>query len=75
MRRVAVRVGEQSASASTPASGNFEVGQKVSHAKFGKGVIVNISMIATDQMLEIDFGAQGRKKLLMTFARKFLTIL
>ena len=75
MRRVAVRVGELSASVSTPTSGSFEVGQKVAHAKFGKGVIISISTISTDQMLEIDFGAQGRKKLLMAFARKFLTIL
>lgn len=74
MRRVAVRTLE-SAPATTPASGEFQVGQQVMHTKFGRGEIRSVSTASTDTLLDIDFGANGRKKLLTAYARKSLTIL
>ncbi len=74
MRRVAVRTLE-SAPATTPSSGEFQKGQQVMHTKFGRGEIRSVSTASTDTLLDIDFGANGRKKLLTAYARKSLTIL
>ncbi len=52
----------------------YSVGQKVSHPKFGQGVITTIEQLATDHKLVVDFGAgYGTKTLLAKLAK--LTIL
>ena len=75
MKRVAVRTADTPTSAAPASGGTFREGQRVQHAKFGIGTILRITTVMQDQMLEIDFGANGHKKLLMAFARKFLTTL
>jgi DNA helicase-2/ATP-dependent DNA helicase PcrA len=45
------------------------IGQQVTHAKFGKGVIVNFEGQAEDIRAQINFGAQGLKWLALNIAK------
>ncbi len=47
----------------------FTIGERVLHKTFGEGVIVAVTQMATDQMLEIDFDKCGKKKLMANFAK------
>ena len=46
----------------------FAVGDKVHHNVFGNGVVVKITPIANDSMLEITFESVGNKKVMANFA-------
>lgn len=67
MRRLGVRR-EESASEAVM-GGDYAVGQRVEHSKFGAGTILRIEMLATDQKLVVDFGNYGEKTLLAKFAK------
>lgn len=67
MRRLGVRPSVQSVNA--PVSGDYTVGQRVEHPKFGVGVIERIEMLATDHKLVVKFGEFGEKTLLAKFAK------
>jgi len=47
----------------------FRIGQSVTHAKFGQGVIVNSEGSGTDARLQINFGSQGTKWLALEYAK------
>ena len=47
---------------------SFAVGDKVSHKKFGNGVIIDVKSVGTDQRLEIDFEDVGKKSLMAAYA-------
>ncbi len=47
---------------------SFNVGDKVMHNIFGVGVVVKITPMANDQMLEITFEKTGNKKVMANFA-------
>ena len=47
---------------------NYEVGQNVSHRKFGKGTITNIEEEGDDYKVEINFENAGTKRLMAKFA-------
>ena len=55
--------------ATLSASGEYTVGMRVEHAKFGAGVITAIEEWSNDVKLTVDFGPVGTKVLLKKFAR------
>jgi DNA helicase-2/ATP-dependent DNA helicase PcrA len=47
----------------------FEAGDRVSHAKFGEGIVVSSAPSGTDYLVTVAFkGEAGVKKLLLSFA-------
>ncbi|MEG1672259.1 MAG: 3'-5' exonuclease [Alistipes sp.] len=65
------RLGVRSTSDDIPqvVSGDYTVGQKVEHPKFGVGEILRIETLATDHKLVVSFGTYGEKTLLAKFAK------
>ena len=58
------------ASANTTSSGSsYVVGQQVSHKTFGKGMILKVTPMGPDSMLEIAFDDVGTKKIMANFAK------
>ena len=51
------------------ASAQWKIGQNVSHAKFGIGVIVNCEGQGTDARVEVKFSRAGTKWLLLEYAK------
>jgi DNA helicase-2/ATP-dependent DNA helicase PcrA len=47
----------------------FRIGQSVRHAKFGDGVIVNLEGSGEDARVQVNFGPQGVKWLLLGVAK------
>ena len=50
-------------------AGNYVVGQQVSHKTFGKGMILKVTPMGADSMLEIAFDNVGTKKIMANFAK------
>ncbi len=50
-------------------SSEVAVGTKIQHDRFGKGTITQISQISGEDMITVDFGVVGIKKLLLKFAK------
>ena len=72
MRRVGVRQamdGGLSAGSAAPMSGEYAVGQRVEHPKFGVGIVQRIETLATDHKLVVAFDNAGEKTLLAKFAK------
>jgi len=47
----------------------WKVGQSVSHAKFGNGVVVSYEGAANDMRVQVNFSNQGLKWLALEFAK------
>ena len=47
---------------------SFCKGDNVSHKKFGKGTIIDVKSVGTDQRLEIEFEGIGKKSLMAAYA-------
>ena len=72
MRRVGVRQavdGGVPVGTSMPVSGDYTVGQRVEHPKFGVGIVQRIETLATDHKLVVAFDSVGEKTLLAKFAK------
>ena len=72
MRRVGVRQamdGGLSAGSAAPVSGEYAVGQRVEHPKFGVGIVQRFETLATDHKLVVAFDNAGEKTLLAKFAK------
>jgi len=72
MRRVGVRQamdGGLSAGSAASVSGEYAVGQRVEHPKFGVGIVQRIETLATDHKLVVAFDNAGEKTLLAKFAK------
>ena len=52
-----------------PSIGGLKVGQNVSHAKFGQGVIVAAEGRGADARVQVNFGSAGMKWLALEFAK------
>lgn len=50
-------------------SGNYAVGQRVAHAKFGIGTITAVERMGTDHKVTVDFDKEGKRTLLTKFAK------
>ena len=50
-------------------TGGFRIGQNVSHAKFGQGIIVNAEGAGSDARVQVNFGREGVKWLALTVAK------
>ena len=66
MRRLGVR---PASDAPTVPAGEYAVGQRVEHPKFGVGVVMRIETLATDHKLVVAFDNAGEKTLLARFAK------
>ncbi len=55
------------------AGGNYQIGQRVFHKTFGEGMILSLTPMGNDTLLEIAFDTVGTKKIMAGFAK--LTIL
>ncbi len=74
MRRLGARPAEGVAAAGAAGvpqgvAGDYAVGQRVEHPKFGAGTILRIETLAADHKLVVDFGTYGEKTLLAKFAK------
>ncbi|WP_295936097.1 UvrD-helicase domain-containing protein [uncultured Alistipes sp.] len=67
MRRVGVR--QVAVGNDMPVSGDYTVGQRVEHPKFGVGIVQRIETLATDHKLVVAFDGFGEKTLLAKFAK------
>ena len=63
------RLGPRPAGETGAVAGDYAVGQRVEHPKFGAGVIRRIETLAADHKLVVDFGSYGEKTLLAKFAK------
>ena len=65
----------QSPAAAAPAAGGaasacgYAVGERVEHAKFGRGVVREVDTSGADPRLVVDFETEGRRTLLLRFAK------
>ncbi|MBQ2896700.1 MAG: DNA helicase PcrA [Clostridia bacterium] len=50
-------------------STDFSVGDRVSHAKFGEGIVLSVVPMGSDAKLQIAFDSVGTKNLMATFAK------
>ena len=55
--------------ASAPTQENFRPGDHVRHKTFGSGVILKVSPMGNDKLLEIAFQQAGTKKIMANYAR------
>ncbi len=70
MRRLDARLASFApAPSATASAGDFAVGQRVEHPKFGVGIVRRIEMLAGDHKLVIAFDGAGEKTLLAKFAK------
>ncbi len=53
----------------TASAVSYSVGQQVTHKTFGKGMIVSVTLVGGDTMLEIAFEDVGTKKIMANFAK------
>ncbi len=56
-------------SAPRPSGSSFRIGQSVTHAKFGLGIIVNAEGSGNDTRVQINFGSAGMKWLALSVAK------
>jgi len=56
-------------SASPPDAGGFQLGQRVSHPKFGVGTVLNSEGKGTSARIQVNFEAVGAKWLVLAYAR------
>lgn len=61
--------GNMSKSPSTETECEYAVGQSVEHKTFGKGMIVKVTKMSNDTLLEIAFENAGTKKLMANYAK------
>ena len=61
--------GSSIASQKPTATASYSVGQTVEHNTFGKGMIVSVTAMGNDSMLEIAFESVGTKKLMAGYAK------
>lgn len=63
------RVFENPVSAPKKADTSYSVGMRVSHGTFGEGLVLKVTPMGNDAMLEIAFDSVGTKKLMAGYAR------
>ena len=52
-----------------PSGNNYQVGNMVLHKVFGKGMILSVTPMGSDKMLEIAFDKVGTKTLMANFSK------
>ena len=68
MKDSAFRTGKAQTPANKPVKKVFAAGDKVNHRTFGDGIVVKVTPLANDSMLEIMFDRVGTKKVMANFA-------
>jgi DNA helicase-2/ATP-dependent DNA helicase PcrA len=68
-RGIARSASAPAAAASGPAAGGFQLGQRVSHPKFGEGVVLNSEGKGGSARIQVNFEAVGAKWLVLAYAR------
>lgn len=63
------QLAKNSKSKSSSTQKTFAVGDCVSHNIFGNGIVLNVTKMANDSMLEVAFDKVGTKKLMANFAK------
>lgn len=53
----------------TTAAGTLRVGTQIEHPKFGRGKVIRLEHVSGNDMMMVDFGVVGVKKLLLRFAK------
>lgn len=69
LKRVNKNDSPEAASSDGIALSEFSEGDTVSHERFGKGLIISIEGEAPNNTATVDFGNEGKKKLLLRFAK------
>ena len=62
-------IGSAGATSSIPSEWEFKAGEKVTHASFGRGVVVNARRSGGDVVLNVAFVEAGLKQLLASMAK------
>ena len=47
----------------------FAPGERIEHKMFGQGVVIKVTPMANDSLLEIDFDSVGKKKIMANFSQ------
>ena len=68
MRRDAESPAAQKLASVATAAGEVRVGSTIEHKKFGRGRVMRIERVSDNDMIMVDFGVVGVKKLLLRFA-------
>jgi PcrA/UvrD helicase-like protein len=66
--RPAMRTTPSSLAITKPRTVTFHTGQKVHHAIFGDGIVVNSKLVDNDEEVTVAFSGKGVKRLLVSFA-------
>jgi DNA helicase-2/ATP-dependent DNA helicase PcrA len=61
--------GEEADMAARPAQLQYRTGQKVSHARFGEGIVIESKATGSDEEVTVAFSGVGIKKLAASLAR------
>ena len=70
VKNVTPRASSFQKTASAPASNvTYKIGQEVTHKTFGKGMILSVTPMGADTMLEIAFENVGTKKIMANYAK------
>jgi DNA helicase-2/ATP-dependent DNA helicase PcrA len=69
LKKIEKHVSASPPSAFSGVQGSFSEGDKVSHERFGKGVIIEITGELPNTTALVEFEGHGRKKLLLRFAK------
>ena len=63
----------RASSAAEPVQENYALGDNVRHSAFGEGVIVKMTPMGGDWLVEINFALHGTKKLMLRAAAMYMT--
>ena len=59
----------QAKATSLQATGSYKLGQRVSHAKFGEGVVLQLEGSGAQERVQINFKQAGVKWLMLAYAK------
>ncbi|MEO1962292.1 MAG: 3'-5' exonuclease, partial [Cycloclasticus sp.] len=58
-----------SAGLKEPTAGSYRMGQRVIHAKFGEGVVLNLEGSGAQERVQVNFASAGSKWLMLAYAK------
>jgi DNA helicase-2/ATP-dependent DNA helicase PcrA len=69
MKKVFYKENSSSFSTGSANPSDYSEGEKVEHERFGEGIIITIEGEQPNQTALVEFAREGRKKLLLRFAK------
>jgi DNA helicase-2/ATP-dependent DNA helicase PcrA len=60
---------KKTSSSAIQQAGSYKLGQRVKHAKFGEGVVLQVEGEAAQERVQINFQSEGLKWLMLSYAK------